>query len=625
MIQIRLGGLLLGICLLAALFTLGWLFAGGPVSTHPASVPTAQGPMPLTGNVGDETDELLAGGDDLRSPPAATPPRLAEAAGRTSPSADAMIPTAMRFVDVTETSGIDFLHTNGASGRHYIVETVVAGLATFDYDGDGWIDIYLLNGAALPGATVLDRPRNALYRNNGDWTFTDVTDRAGVGDEGYGLGVVAADYDSDGDQDLFINNFGPNVFYENNGDGTFRVLPESAGLDPGNAVGAGASFLDIDADGDLDLYAANYVDFTFENHVTRRVGIYEFPTAPGSYKPEPDVLWRNNGDGTFLDISETSGIQSAVTRSMGVVSGDFDADRDPDVYVCGDNSPNLLFQNDGSGQFQEVGLIAGVAHDLAGNNNGSMGVDCGDYNNDGLLDLFVTNYQGELAVLYRNVGGGFFDDVSRATGVGASTYPHVKWGTTLADFDHDGDRDIFIACGHFLANIRKLDDRTDVRVPNALLQNQGDGTFVDVSRQSGSGLAIVESSKGAAFDDLDNDGDLDAVVLNVNAQPSILRNESTHSAASLQIRLRGTRANRDGVGAQVTVRAGELVQTAEVHSGRGYQSHYGTQLHFGLGTAATADRIEVRWPGGAEDVIEPVPNGRALLITEGAGAVKVTR
>ena len=625
MIQNRLGGLLLGICLLAILFALGWLFAGGPASSDPAAMPTAQSPLPLPANGDDEADQLLAGGEDLRTRTSERPSRLPEAAEPTNPSTGDMISTAMRFVDVTDTSGIEFLHTDGASGRHYIVETVVAGLATFDYDGDGWIDIYLLNGAALPGATVTDRPRNALYRNNGDWTFTDVTDQAGVGDEGYGLGVVAADYDGDGDQDLFVNNFGPNVLYENNGDGTFRILPETAGLDAGDAVGAGASFLDIEADGDLDLYAANYVDFTFENHVTRRIGSYEFPAAPGSYEPEPDILWRNNGDGTFVDISETSGIQSAVTRSMGIVSGDFDADGDADVYVCGDNSPNLLFQNDGNGHFQEVGLITGVAHDLAGNNNGSMGVDCGDYNNDGLLDLFVTNYQGELAVLYRNVGGGFFGDVSRATGVGASTYPHVKWGTTLADFDHDGDRDVFIACGHFLANIRKLDDRTDVRVPNALLQNQGDGTFVDVSRQSGSGLAIAESSKGAAFDDLDNDGDLDAVILNVNARPSILRNESAHSAGSLQIRLRGTLANRDGVGARVTVRAGELVQTAEVHSGRGYQSHYGIQLHFGLGTAAKADTIEIRWPGGDQDVIESVPDGRTLLITQGAGAVKMTR
>lgn len=530
-------------------------------------------------------------------------------------------PGEINLVDVTDESKITFQHTDGGSGRKYIVETVVAGLALFDFDGDGWVDIYLLNGAPLPGATMNSTPRNALYRNNGDWTFTDVTDAAGVGDEGYGLGVAAADYDNDGDQDLYINNFGPNVLYQNNGDGTFREVTQQAGVDHGQRVGAGVSFLDIEGDGDLDLYVANYVNFTFDNYKTRHIGDYEFPAGPTDYDPVADMLFRNNGDGTFTDVSDSSGVSATAAPGMGMVSGDFDDDGDTDLFIASDNAANLLFQNDGAGKFTEVGLLVGVAHDLEGGDNGNMGVDCGDYDNDGRLDLFVTTYQGELAVLYRNLGDGFFQDVSHATGIGASSYPHVKWGTTLADFDHDGDRDVYIACGHFMDNIRSIDDRTDVRVPNFLLANQGNGKFVDVSRRSGTGMTVVECSKGAGFDDLDNDGDLDIVVLNVNARPTILRNDTPPNRRSLQLLLRGTKTNRDGVGARVRVTAGGRTQVAEVHSGRGYQSHYGSILHFGLGEATQADRIEVRWLGGAVEIIDNPPNAQVLLLIEGAGCM----
>jgi hypothetical protein len=492
---------------------------------------------------------------------------------------------------------------------------VVAGLATFDYDGDGLIDIYFLNGAPLPGAESETVPRNALYRNNGDGTFTDVTGAAGVGDAGYGMGVVASDFDNDGDQDLYVSNFGPNAFYINNGDGTFREATDAAAV-ACDTFGAGVLFLDMEGDGDLDLYVANYVEFAFDQHKTRLVGKYEFSLGPRDYPPQQDVLFRNEGDGTFSDVSQSSGIAASRAPSMGVIAGDFDDDRDPDIFVCADSAPNLLWKNDGAGRFEEVGLVAGVAHDLSGADNGSMGVDCGDYDNDGRLDLFVTNYQGEFAVLYRNLGGGLFADVTRATGVGASSFPHVKWGATLADFDNDGDRDVFIACGHFMDNIRYIDDRTDVRVPNFVLENQGNGRFVDVSDSSGDGLAIVECSKGAAFDDLDNDGDLDAVVLNINALSSILRNDTSPAGRSLSIRLCGTKSNRDGVGARVKVVTGELEQVAEVHAGRGYQSHFGTRLHFGLGAHAKVDRIEVRWPGGEEQVIENPPESLELAIIE---------
>jgi hypothetical protein len=364
---------------------------------------------------------------------------------------------------------------------------------------------------------------------------------------------------------------------------------------------------------------ANYVDFNYDNHIVRMIGPHQFHPGPRDYRPMPDVLYRNNGDGTFTDVSEISGVAAVAGTSMGMVCFDYDDDADTDVFVCNDAWPNFLFQNDGKGTFTEVGMLAGVAYDIRGTQNSSMGVDCGDYDNDGRLDLFMTDYSSEMPVLYRNLGMGLFDDVTNSAQIDSSAFPHVTWGTGLIDFDNDGDRDIFIACGHFMDNIRFIDDRTTVRVRNILLMNRGDGKFTDVSDVCGNGLAPVEASKGAAFDDLDNDGDIDAVILNANGPPTILRNESPGDRHWLQVRLRGTKANSDGVGAKVTVAAGELVQVAEVHSGRGYQGHFGTRLHFGLGGREKVDRIEVRWPGGKTDVLGDVEIDRLLTVTEQAG------
>ena len=453
----------------------------------------------------------------------------------------------IRLTDVTSASGIAFRHTDGGTGQRYIIESVVAGLATFDYDGDGWIDIYFLNGAPEKRDPSVTPPRNALYRNNGDFTFTDVTETAGVGDCGYGLGVVVGDYDNDGYQDLYLNNFGPNVLYRNNGDGTFAVVTQEAGVEDGRTVGAGACFLDMDGDGDLDLYAAKYVDFDYDRHIVRMIGPYQFHPGPRDYPPMPDMLYENNGDGTFTDVSASSGIAAVAGTGMGMICLDYDDDGDTDIFVCNDHMPNFLFQNDGTGKFQEVGLSAGVACDRFGKANGSMGVDCGDYDNDGRLDLFMTDYSSEMPVLYRNLGGGLFDDVTATARISSRLFPHVKWGTGLVDFDNDGDRDLFIACGHFMDNIQFIDDRTAVRVPNFLLMNTGDGMFVDVSDRCGDGLACVEASKGAAFDDLDNDGDIDVVILNANSRPTVLRNDSADGHHWIQCRLIGTQSNRDGV------------------------------------------------------------------------------
>ncbi len=549
-------------------------------------------------------------------------PRVARLAGSVSawlcllPAALADSP--IQFRDVTKQTGVNFQHTDGGCGERYIVETVGAGLALFDYDGDGDVDIYFLNGAPLLGTKVAAPPTNALYRNDGQWRFTDVTRQAGVGDMGYGLGVTAGDYDNDGDQDLYLNNFGPNVMYRNNGDGTFTDATQQTGTQNGSRLGGGACFLDMDGDGDLDLYVANYLKFSYDAHVQATIdGVPVYP-GPNRYPPVPDTLYRNNGDGTFTDVSAQSGIGAHAGWGMGLVCCDYDNDGDTDIFVANDVAENFFFENDGAGKFEEVGLVVGAAYDLRGNPQGAMGVDCGDFNNDGRLDFYQTSYQGQYAVLYQNIGDGLLEDVTFRTGAAAGTTPNVTWGTGLVDFDNDGDRDIFVACGHLHDNVDRFDDTTSYLARNILLMNTGRGKFVDVSSQSGDGLAVKLSSRGAAFDDLDGDGDIDAVILNSRQKPTILRNESASRNHWIQIRLRGVNSNADGVGARVKVVAGELVQTDEAHGGRGYQSHYGARLHFGLAGHDRIDRIEVRWIGGGLDVLSDLAADQLLTITEGA-------
>ncbi len=517
-----------------------------------------------------------------------------------------------------QTTGIDFKHTDGSSGRRYICENMTSGLALFDYDGDGRIDIYFPNGAPLPGAEADQPPKNRLYRNNGDWSFTDVTDHARVGDTGYGLGAVAGDLDNDGDQDLYVSNFGPNVLYRNNGDGTFSNTTVGAGVGNGDRFGAGVCFLDMDKDGDLDLYAANYIVFSCDMHVPYSImGIPSY-RAPQDYKPDPDTVYRNDGDGTFADVSDESGVAARAGTGMGIVCGDYDNDGDTDVFVCNDVMGNYLFENDGTGNFSEVALIVGVAYNFSGTWLSSMGVDCGDYDNDSLLDFFMTDYQGELPALYRNSGRGFFEDATLRARAGMKALPHVNWGTGFVDFDNDGDRDIFIANGHLQDNIEVRDDTAEYQARNNLLMNNGQGRFVDVSESGGDGMRVKLSSRGTGFDDLDNDGDIDVVVLNSRREPTILKNDTENDNHWLQLRLRGDRSNRDGVGARVIVTAGDLIQVDEVHAGRGYQSHSGRRLHFGLGKHKRVDRIEVRWIGGAVDILKDVAVDQLVTITEGS-------
>ncbi len=530
----------------------------------------------------------------------------------------------IQLVDVTDSSHVDFVHCDGSSGRRYIMETVTAGLALFDFDGDGLIDIYFLNGSALPGAEVTEPPTNALYRNLGGWKFADVTQAAGVGDTGFGLGVAVADYDNDGDPDLFLNNFGPNVLYRNNGDGTFDNVTDEAGVGGGNRLGAGACFLDIDADGLLDLYVANYVHFTYDTHHVAKEGKRgDIPVyvGPLEYPFEPDLLYRNKGGGVFEDVSEQSGVGQLAGSGMGMVACDYDNDGDTDIFVLNDVFRNFLWQNDGTGHFREIGVLSGAAYDGSGDELGSMGIDCGDYDNDGWLDFIMTSYQNELPVLYHNCGNGSLEDVTLKAGVaGEGVFSNVNWGVGLVDLDNDGHRDLFIANGHLMDNVEQFDDTTSYRARNVVLRNIGQGKFENVSDRCGSGLLPSKSSRGAGFDDLDNDGDVDVVILNSREGPTLLRNEAPRENHWLQIRLRGVHSNRDGVGARVTVEAGDLTQTAEVHSGRSYQSHFGSRLHFGLGERSRVDCVRVRWLGGKTDELRDLAADQLLVITEVDGS-----
>ena len=530
----------------------------------------------------------------------------------------------IRLRDVTRESGVTFTHTDGSSGKKYIVETVASGMATFDYDGDGLVDIYFPNGRPLRGTKADVMPRNYLYRNLGGFRFADVTGKAGVGGAGYGMGVAIGDYDHDGRPDIYVSNFGPNVLYHNHGDGTFADVTARAGVARGDTIGAGVNFLDIDGDGNLDLFVSNYVRFTYENHVAPMMLGKPRYASPRDFPHQPNQLFRNNGDGTFREITEESGIGRHPGPGMGTVCLDYDNDGNTDVFVANDQSLNFLFKNDGAGEFEEVALQANVACNFSGEPVSGMGADAADYNHDGWLDLFMTDYQGEKPILFKNLGHGMFDDVAARTGVSAGSFPHVKWGCGFADFDNDGHTDILLVCGFLDDDIDALTDRTSYMLRPVLLRNTGDGKFLNVSPSAGDGMQVRVAGRGLALEDLDNDGRVDAVVLSARHPAVVLRNETDNGNHWFELQLRGVNTNRDGAGARLKVVAGDLVQHEEVHSGRGYQSHFGSRLHFGLGNRDRIDRIEVHWIGGGVDIVENVAADQIAALVEGIGLFPAT-
>ena len=525
-----------------------------------------------------------------------------------------------RFHDATQEAGIGFVHVNGANGQKFVIETVGPGGGFFDYDGDGRLDIYLINGAAVMGTEYDPAPQNALYRNRGDGTFVDVTEHAGVGDTSYGMGCAVGDIDNDGDLDLYVTNFGANVLYRNEGDGTFADVTGAAQVGD-EGWGASAAFADIDRDGFVDLYVGNYHNFSYANHRVCAEGGsgLQLYCGPEAFDGVTDVLYRNEGDGTFADITTAAGLGSAEGKELGVVFGDVDLDGDPDLYLANDKTLNFLYLNDGTGHFADEALLAGVAYNEDGDVEAGMGVDMGDYDNDGDPDLFVTNFQWETNTLYKNLGDGTFVDETFLAGLGKGSIAYLSWGTRFFDVDNDGDRDLFIANGHLESDVEQYENATFPQ-RNQLFLNVGDGRFEEYAEDGGA-LSLKRVSRGAAFGDYDDDGDIDVLVANVAARPTLMRNDGA-SGHWVRLRLEGRDSNRAGIGTRVEVTSGGRVQTDEVRSGASYLSQSDVQLHFGLGTATSIERVVVYWPSGRVEEYADLGIDRDHLLVEGKGKAR---
>ena len=544
----------------------------------------------------------------------------------------------LEFNEVTSQSGICFRHHDGRSGEKYYPEILGSGAAWFDYDRDGDVDLYLVNGADLPDINSDVPAINALYRNNGDGTFTDVTSEADVSDRSYGFGCCVGDYDNDGFLDLYVTNFGANILYHNNGDGKFTDVTSQAGVGD-ERWGTSAAFADYDADSDLDLFVVNYVDFELdENPVSTLSGVRVYG-PPSDFGSTSNVLYRNNGDGTFTDVTKETGFFNPNGKSLTVVGGDYNNDGHCDLFVTNDVVPNMLYRNNGDGRFTEgkllsaantftdVALFAGVAFGEMGVAYGTMGGGFGDYDNDGWLDLVTTTYENDPNCLFHNDGNGrTFDDNTYPSGYGDATFTYVSWGGGFADLDNDGYQDIFVANGHIYDNAEKVTyNRSTYAQQNQIFINRSNGKFQEISDQCGEGLLLKKVSRGAAFGDYDNDGDLDILITNSNQTPDLLRNDSANQNHWLVFSTIGAKSNRDGIGARVKMIAGGISQIREVKSGGSYLCHDDVRLHFGLGKAEQADLVEIRWPSGLVERFEDVKANQFLMAKEGEGLSEVNK
>jgi hypothetical protein len=502
------------------------------------------------------------------------------------------------------------------------------GVAIFDADGDGRLDLYFTNGAALTEKTSASNPPdkreprfwNRLYRNVGGWKFEDITDRSKVGGTRYDFGAAAADYDNDGDIDLHVTGFGGNTLYRNNGNGAFTDVTASAGASvPGWS--SSAAFVDYNHDGQLDLFVGRYLDWTWESNIVcaSADGTGRAYCHPRHFPAIANVLLRNNGDGTFTDVSRASGIAAHFGKALGVAIEDYNRDGSIDLFVANDSMPQFLFSNSGSGTFQEVALAAGMAYDDDGRSFAGMGIDVADYDNDGWPDVFVTTLSLERYALFRALGKGRFEYASYASGVARATLQNSGWGTRFVDFDNDGHRDLFVAQSHVLDTVSRARQGFEYLQPPLMLRNEGPSvpTFVDVSASLGSVFSRPAAGRGAAFGDLDDDGDIDIVVANLDGPATLLRNDAGDGNHSLSVKLRGTRSNRQGIGAIVTVvDEGGRTQAGVCSTASSYQSASDARVHFGLGKAMRALRVEVRWPTGTVQVLENIAADRILEVVE---------
>jgi hypothetical protein len=543
-------------------------------------------------------------------------------AARKSDAHSAVPKDRIRFEDLVEKSGIKFQLENSVSPQRYSIETMLGGVAVFDYNNDGLLDIFLTNGAAIPSLEKSGPSYwNRLYRNNGDGTFTDVTMQAGVQGAGYSIGVATGDYDNDGFVDLYVAGVNSNQLLHNNGDGTFTDATQKAGVAgtlPGYrkpwAVAAG--WFDYNNDGRLDLLVIDYLDYSLATAKLCSIGDARTYCAPGNFKGTPNILYRNNGDGTFTDVSKESHIAQYVGKGMGLAFADYDNDGFTDVFVSNDTFPNFLLHNNGDGSFKDVALEAGAAYTASGSVVAGMGADFRDLNNDGLPDIFHTAMYGNTFPLYKNERGQF-NEVTDTSGVTAFSRRMTAWSTGAFDFDNDGWKDLFVAGGAILDNEQEVLHRPASQ-PNGLLRNNGNFTFDDVSAMAGAAFLEPRAHRGAAFGDLNNDGKIDAVVSAIHERPQILMNRTANANHWILIKLVGTRDNRDGLGTKIKITTAEGVQYNQATTAVGYGSSSDKRVHFGLGKAATIDKIELAWPTGMKQVLTQVKADQVLTIVESA-------
>jgi enediyne biosynthesis protein E4 len=536
-----------------------------------------------------------------------------------------------QLVDITDSTGIKFEHLS-SSDKKYIVESMAGGVALIDYDRDGLPDIYFTNAPTVDMALAGQKTRSALYHNNGDGTFTDVTDKAGVGYPCFAMGAVVGDYNNDGWPDLLVTCLGGVVLYRNNGDGTFTDVTKQAGLND-TQFATGAAFGDYDGDGWVDLFVSHYVDFhlndlpKFGSSKTCQYHGLAVQCGPRGLKGAGDLLFHNNGDGTFTDVSKAAGVDDPHGYyGLGAVWSDFNDDGRLDLFVANDSTPNFLYRNDGKGHFTEVGFLAGTAVSQDGSEQAGMGIALGDYLHAGRLSIFVTHFSEEYAALFRNDGGMSFTDVSFLAGVATPTIPYVGWGTGFFDFDNDGWPDLFMVNGHVYPQVDSLDVGARYREPKLLFLNRHDGTFRNISELVGPAIQIPQVSRGAAFGDLFNDGRIDIVVENLDGKPMILRNEELRNAGGnhnhwIGFELAGTKSNRLALNARIKAIAGDLIQVDEVRSGGSYLSQNDLRIHFGLGSHDRVDRVDILWPSGKTETLNNLAADRFYAVKEGEGVV----
>ena len=529
------------------------------------------------------------------------------------------------FTEIAARAGITVPTVfGGRESNRYLLETTGCGAAALDYDSDGFLDLFVVNGTTLEGFPKGKEPTSRLYRNRGDGTFEDTTARAGLALTGWGQGACAGDYDNDGHEDLFVTFWGRNRLFRNRGNGTFQETTAPAGLDTTRTRwGAGCAFLDYDRDGRLDLFAANYIDLDLATAPVPESGLCRYKGVPVACGPPGlpggrNVLYRNAGDGRFVDVSEPTGITKAMgTYGLGVSTLDFDDDGWVDIYVANDSSPSAMYRNNRDGTFTDIGVDAGCAYSQDGKPQAGMGVAVGDYNRDGRMDVFKTNFAGDTSTLYANAGRGMCEDRTFASGVGRNTR-WLGWGVGFVDLDLDGWLDLFLVNGHVYPEVARLKTEAGYKQRKVVYRNRGDGRFDDITEQLGAPVTTPKAGRGAVFADFDNDGDVDVFVNNVNDTPDLYRLDLAQPRHWLTVRLVGTASNRSAIGARVRATSGDSTQVQEVRGGGSYYAQNDLRVHFGLGGAARVDRLEVRWPNGLEESWTNVEVDRVLTLREGS-------